>query len=101
MKLIQYHALMRNRETDILGVDKGVLPCPPQFNEAVFLEAHTKRSSVARACVNYDARVRPRDMRLKRKAHAGAITDKWSEIKTQWFWLRLLLRVERRRKRDE
>jgi hypothetical protein len=40
-------------------------------------------------------------MGLNRDAHAGAITDEWSEIKTQWLWFRLLLRAESGRKRDQ
>jgi len=36
-------------------------------------------------------------MGLNGNAHAGAITDEWSEIKTQWLWFRLFLRTESRR----
>jgi hypothetical protein len=82
-------------------VDIGVLPCPTYFDQVIFMETHAERNSIARARVEYDARVRPSDMGLNRKAHAGAITDEWSEIKTQWSWLRLLLRTENRRERDQ
>ena len=57
---------------DILRVDVKVLACPPYFNQAIFLEAHTEAGSVARARVEYDSRIRPRNMRLNRKAHAAA-----------------------------
>jgi len=40
-------------------------------------------------------------MGINGKVHDGAITQKWGEIKTQWFWLRLLLRAESRRERNE
>src|SRR5215469_7563410 len=90
MKLIECHALTRNRWSDILRVDIGILPCPAYFDQAIFLDAHTERNSIARARVEYDARVRPCDMGLNGEAHAGAITGEWSEIKSQWFWLRWL-----------
>ena len=101
MKLIKNHALTGWLGRDFFSVDIRVLPCPAYFDQVIFiLEPHAERNSIARARVEYDARVRPCDMGLNRKAHAGAITDEWSEIKTQWLWLRLLLRAESRRERD-
>ena len=40
-------------------------------------------------------------MGLNREAHAGAITDECSEIKTKWFGLKLLLGAETRREQDQ
>ena len=85
MKLVKDDALALHRDTDVFGVDIGVLPCPPYFNQSIFLQAETERSPVTRAGVNDDSRVCPRDMRLNGKADTRAITDKWSEVKTQWF----------------
>ena len=63
MKLIKNHALTGGVGRDVLRVDIGVLPCPANFDQVIFIkEAHTERSSVARARVQYDARVRPCDM---------------------------------------
>src|SRR5215475_8807851 len=86
MKLIKKYALTGRLRRDVLRVDIGVLPCPANFDQVIFItEAHTERNSKARARFQYDARVRPRDMGLDRKAHARAITDEWSEIETQRF----------------
>jgi hypothetical protein len=101
MKLVQNHALARNRDTELLRLGIGVLPCPPHFNQAIFLEAKSEGSPVARGRVNYDSWVCPRDMRLNGKADAGAIPDEWSEIKTQRLLLSGLLRPDGWRKREE
>ena len=95
MKLIKNHTLTRELGRDALRVDIRVLPCPAHFDQITFIyEPHPKRSSIARARVEYDVRVRPGDMGLNGKAHAGSITHEWSEIKTQWLWFRLLLCAE-------
>ena len=101
MKLIKDHALTGNLGGDVLCVDIRVLPCPAYFDQIIFiLEPHTKGTSIAGARVEYDARVHSGDMGLNGKAQAGAITDEWSEIKTQRLRFQLLLRDESRRERD-
>jgi hypothetical protein len=100
MKLIKNHVLTGRLGQDVLRVDVGVLPCPSYFDQAIFMEADTERNSIARARVEYDSWVCPRDMGVNRKAHDGAIADEGSEIKMQRFWLRLLLRWKNWRERD-
>jgi hypothetical protein len=102
MKLIKNHTLPRKLGRDVLRVNVRVLPCPAHFDQITFIcDPHTKRSSIARAGIEYDARVRPSDMGLNGKAYAGSITDEWSEIKMQWLWFRLLLRAENGGERDQ
>ncbi len=94
MKLIKSHALTRGERRDVLRMDMGVLPCPPYFDHVIFIfEPHPERNSIAGARFEYDARVHSCDMGINRKAHAGAITDEWTEIETQRFWLRVLYRT--------
>jgi len=100
MKLIKNHALTGRLGQDVLRVDVGVLPCPSYFDQAIFLQAHTERSSIAGTCVEYDSRVCPCDMGVNRKAHDCAIADERGEIKVQRFWLGLLLRAETWRERE-
>jgi hypothetical protein len=77
-----------------------ILPCPAYFHQVIFIfEPHTERSSITRVRFEYEARVHPCDLGINRKVHVGAITDKWTELKTYRFWLRLLLRAEGRRER--
>src|SRR5258707_7863167 len=84
MKLIKNHSLTGRLGQDVLRLDVGVLSCPTYFDQAIFMEAHTERSSIARARVEYDPRVCPCDVRVNRKAHDGAIAHERSEIKMQW-----------------
>ena len=101
MKLMKKHALTGRLGLDSLSVGIGVLPCPSYFDQIIFMEARSDRNSAARASVKYHARVHSCDMWLNRQAYIGAITDEWSEIKTQWFWSRLLLCAESRWGRDQ
>jgi len=95
MKLIKNDTLTGELGRDVLRMDIRVLPGPAYFDQVIFIfEAYTKRSSIALAGIDYDARVRPCDVGLNGKAHAASITDEWSEIKTQWLWFRLLLCAE-------
>src|ERR1700758_4417874 len=66
MKLIKNHTLTGRLGQDVLRVDVGVLPCPSYFDQAIFMEADTERSSIARARVEYDSWVCPRDMGVNR-----------------------------------
>jgi len=66
---------------NLFGAEIRILPCPAYFNQVLFMGADSKRKSIARTCVNYDPRVSACDVRLNRKAHAGAITNESSEIK--------------------
>src|SRR5262249_25414960 len=92
MKLIKNDPLTRGRGRDALGMQIRVLSCPAYFDQViVILQPPTKGDSVARACVEYDTRVCPRDMGFDWNAHVGAITDKWGDIKTRWLWFELLL----------
>ena len=101
VKLIKNHALTGRLGSDVLRVDIRVLPCPAYFDQVIFIfEPHTKGTSIARARIEYNARVHRCDMGLNRKTHAGAITDEWSEIKTHWLWFRLL-RAESGRERNQ
>jgi len=100
MKLVKNHALTERLGQDVLCVDIGVLPRPSYFDQAIFLEAHTERSSIAGAGVEYDSRVCPCYMGVDRKADDGAIADERGEIKVQRFWLGLLLRAESWRERE-
>jgi len=104
MKLVKNHVLTGRYSRDVLRVHIRGLPCPAYFDQvSLICESQTKRSSIARARIEYDARVQPHDMGLNWKAHAGAITDEWSEIKTQrlWRWRWLWLRTERGRQCDQ
>jgi hypothetical protein len=101
MKLIKNHALTRELRRDVFGVDVRVLSSPSHFDQIAFIgEPHPKRDSIARARIEYYARVHPRDMGLNGKADAAAITDERREIKTQPPLLWLLLRTERRGEAD-
>src|SRR6476620_11413942 len=52
MKLIKDRALTGRLWCDVLRVDIGVLPCPANFDQVIFItEAHTERNSIARARV--------------------------------------------------
>ena len=101
VKLIKNHVLTEGLGRYVFRVDIRVLPCPPHFDQVVFCEPHTKGNAIAWARIEHDAWVHPHDMGFNGKAHAGAITDEWSEIKTNWFCLRLLLCAEGRRKHDD
>jgi hypothetical protein len=102
MKLIKNHPLTGRLGRDLLRVDIGVLPGPANFDQVFFCtESYTEGSTITGVCVEYYTRVRTSDVWVNREAHASAITNEWSEIKTQWFWPRLLLCAEGRRKFDE
>jgi hypothetical protein len=75
MKLIKNHALTGRLGQDVLRVDIGVLPRPSYFDQAIFLEAHTERSSIAAACVEYDSRACPWDLGVNPKAKNGRRVD--------------------------
>jgi hypothetical protein len=87
VKLIQEHVLARRLRCDLFRVEIRILPCPAYFDQVLFTGTDSKRKSIARACVNYYPRVSPCDMRLNRKAHAGAIAGESGEIKTERFQL--------------
>src|SRR5215469_16259839 len=63
----------------------GILPSPTNLDQIFFTsgEARAEGKPVARTGVEHNARVRSRDMRLDRKTHARAVTDEWSEVKTE------------------
>jgi hypothetical protein len=95
MKLVKRHAFPGRLRRDLLRVKIGVLPGPSHFDQVLFCaETHPKRNSITRAIVEHNARVCPGDVRLNRKAYAGAITQECSGFKTQRLWLRFLLRAE-------
>ncbi len=102
MKLIKDHTLLWRLGHKVICVDIGILSGPTYFDHVLFcMKTHTDRDSVARARVQYYARVRPGNMKLHWEAHAGAVPQEWGEFKTLWRGLKLLLRHKSRRDHDE
>ena len=89
VKLIKNHVLTEGLRSYVLGVDIRVLPCPPYFDQVVFIfERHSQRKCQSPpARIEHDARVHPHDMGLNGEAQAAVITDEWSEIKMKRLWL--------------
>jgi hypothetical protein len=81
VKLVKNRTLTVWLGRDVLGVEIRILPCPAYFDQIFLAEAHAERSSIARARIHYDPRVRTGNMRLNWKAHAGAISHVCGEVK--------------------
>ena len=61
----------------------GVLSCPAEFDEVVFIETHACRYSIAWLCAQDETGAESLKILLCRKSHAGSITNKSAEVKAK------------------
>ena len=88
MELIEDHTLLRRSRRNLLRVDVRILPRPAELDEILFTigkQPKAKGEAEAGTGVEDDPRVRPSDLRLYGKSHAGAISSKRGEVEAERF----------------